>query len=272
MATPQRQYPPEPDRQPELTNLREGGAGKKVEPGWRFGFWWLWILVIAGIWYVGFGWGNSGGWIWGHHHAVTTTNDAELSGPGVPILNASNKQPFIGQAFQIRNVPVERQASPHALWIGSRFNSTPMLVVLPNGSVMPPPAGANPPDVPPAKGNTVTVTPNGAKTGAPNNTAGNQAGSGANTATSNSTNNIVQNPGDNAAQSAGNMNHSSANTAANTSAGLREWLDVTGRVVKAPSAAQAQQEWGLSQADANQLAQEGAYVQATQVQRAPQDR
>ena len=257
MATPQRQYPPEPEGRPELTNLREGGAERKVGPGWRFGFWWVWILVIVGIWYVGFGWGNSGGWLWGHHHAVITQNDAELSGPGVPILNASNKQAYIGQAFEIRNVPVERQASQNALWIGSRFNSVPMLVVLPSGSVMPPPAGANPPQVPPAKGNTVTVTPNGAKTGAPTGAAAGTTGNATN--------------GPNGGANAGaNMNNGSANPAVNGNAGSRVWLDVSGRVQRAPSAAQAKQQWGLTEADVNQLETEGAYIQATQVQRAPQ--
>lgn len=259
MATPQRQYPNEPQRDPqqgpELRNLREGGVERKVGGGWRFGFWWIWILIIAGIWYVGFGWGNSGGWIWGHgRHAATNQNDTALSGPGVPILNASSKQSYIGQAFEIRNVPVERRASNQALWIGSRFNSTPMLVVLPGGNdVTAAPAGSNGPANPGnnAPGET-TVTPNG--------TRNNSAPSGGNTQAGN------------AAQASGsNGSANPGNTQATANAGTgtpRQWLDVTGKVVKAPPAAQAKQQWGLSDADANQLEQEGAYIQATQVQTA----
>jgi hypothetical protein len=43
-------------------------------------------------------------------------------------------------------------------------------------------------------------------------------------------------------------------------------VNITGTVARAPSAAQAKRLWALSDHDANRLEQQGAYVQATQVQ------
>ena len=194
MATPQRQYPPppEPPRRPELQNFSQGGAGRKVGSGWRFSFWWIWLLVILGIWYVGFGWGNSGGWLW-HHSAPGMHNDASITGDGSVILNANNKRQYIGQAFQVDNAPVDRAASNVAFWIGSRNNSVPMLLVT---------------------------------TGVPAN-AGNE-----------------------------NLAHGQS-------------IYAGGRVMAAPNAAQAKQQWSLSDADVAKLEQQGAYIQATQVQRVP---
>lgn len=232
MASPQRQIPPDPrqDPRPELQNLETGRVQKEISSGWRFGFWWIWILIIVGIWYVGFGWGNSGGWIWGHRHPAGTVNDAALSGPGVTMLNASNKAQYIGQAFEVRNVPVERQAGPSAYWIGSRFNAVPMLVI--NSS--------NP-------ANQTTNAGQGSSTHAapanqPPNAAANAAGSPNRTA------------------------NNSGSQAAVPAFRPHEWLDITGQVVKAPPAAQAEQQWGLSAADANQMESEGVYIQATAMQ------
>lgn len=254
MATPQRQVPNEPRRGPELTNLSQGGVEKKVGPGWRFGFWWIWILIIAGIWYVGFGWGSSGGWIWGHRaHNVQSRNDAAMIGDGVPMLNSTNKQQYVGQAFEIRNAPVQRQASGKALWIGSQNNDVPMLVVLPGGNdVAAAPAGTNGPEYPNgnAPGQT-TVTPNGAHT------AASAAGSSQN----------ANSGGANVSGASSAANEGGSNAAVATG-GPRQWIDVTGKVQKAPPAAQAKQQWGLSDADVNRLEGEGVYVQATQVQSA----
>lgn len=192
MATPQRQ-PDQTPRQRELENMQHGGVEREVSSGWRFGFWWLWILVIVGIWYVGFGWGDHGGWFRAGRRAanVQPTNDAQLSGPGLPILNANNKQNYVGQAFEIRNVPVEKRAGNQAMWIGSATNSTPMLLVA---------------------------------TGA-------------------------------------------ANNAASAAILPGQRVDANGKVVKAPPAAEAKQEWSLSDNGVQQLEQEGAYIAATQVSR-----
>ena len=135
MASPQRR--PDPENLRELEDMQHRDVEREVGPGWRFGFWWIWILIFVGIWWVAFGWGNSGGYIWGNHgaHSALHANDAVIGGPGLLMLNAStpSKHLFIGQAFVIRNVPVERAASQHAIWIGSALNSTPMLLVVPAG-------------------------------------------------------------------------------------------------------------------------------------------
>jgi hypothetical protein len=210
------------DRAPELENLETIRAQREVSSGWRFGFWWIWILIIVGIWYVGFGWGTSGGWIWGRHHAaVQTTNDTELAGPGVAILGASNKLPYVGQAFVVENVPVEREAGPRAYWIGSRLNGVPMLAV-------------------------------------------NAANASANAGAS-----MGNNPPHAAAGSLNrSANHQGA--AAVPATIPHERLDVTGRILKAPAAAEAEQEWGLSPADAHQMETEGVYIQASAMQTAAQ--
>jgi hypothetical protein len=133
MASPQRR--PDPENLRELEDMRHRDLQREVGHGWRFGFWWIWILVFIAIWWVAFGWGNSGGFVWARHGAGASqaVNDAVLSGPGLPILNAgiAGKHACLGQAFIIRNVPVERVAGPHALWIGNANNSIPMLLVAP---------------------------------------------------------------------------------------------------------------------------------------------
>lgn len=187
MALPQRKDDGTP--RPALKGLEQPERVERaVSSGWRFGWWWVWLLVIVGIWFVGFGWGGYGGWLRHRPAQTIARNDAQLAGPGVTVLDATDKSGFAGRAFEIRNVPVQRQVSPRVYWIGSATNSTPTLLVLQG--------------------------------------------------------------------------------AADYAAGAR--LDVAGQVVKAPTAAQAQQQWGLSAADAQELETEGAYVQATEAQRTPQ--
>jgi len=190
MASPQRR--PDPQQLRELEDMQRRDVQREIGPRWRFSFWWVWIVVFVAIWWVAFGWGNSGGYIWGTHGAgASVANDAVIAGPGLPILNASaaSKHVYIGQAFVIRNVPVERAASPRALWIGNVNNSAPMLLVVPAG------------------GNALAFV------------------------------------------------HG-------------EWLNVSGQIQKAPPEAQAQQQWGLSPADAQSLEKQGAYIQGTQAIRA----
>lgn len=189
MASPQQR--PDPQQPRELEDLQHRDLQKEVSPRWRYGFWWVWLIVLVAIWWVAFGWGNSGGYIWGNHGAPSARNynDATLAGPSVPILNAANKSIYIGQAFNIRNVPVEQVVSPQALWIGNVNNSVPMLVVVP--------AGAN----------------------------------------------------------ADSFAHG-------------EWVNVTGRIEKAPPANVAAKQWGLSQANAQRLETQGVYIQANQFIRA----
>ncbi|MGA7523003.1 MAG: hypothetical protein WBW84_11005 [Acidobacteriaceae bacterium] len=236
MASPQRPLPKQPrrDNPPVLETFETGRARREISSGWRFGFWWVWILIIAGIWYVGFGWGTSGGWIWGHRQAVQTADDTALAGPGVAILDANNKLPFVGQGFQIQNVPVERDAGPRSYWIGSQFNSVPMLVV--NASNMANPRGSSR-DA--AAGHKSAPA---AAAGNPPNAAANAAGSPDRTA------------------------NNSRSAAAIPATAPDEWLDVTGQILKAPPAGQAEQQWGLSTGDTDRLEGEGVYINATEMQ------
>jgi hypothetical protein len=124
---------------------RDVGAG--------VGYGWIWILIaiiiILVVWFGGFGWGSYGGWWWGNRPRTAVVqpntangqnaglatngqpagNNAALGGAGVQILTATNKQAFVGQPFDIRNVPVQNTSNKQAFWIGAN-NIPPMLVVI----------------------------------------------------------------------------------------------------------------------------------------------
>lgn len=180
---------PEPLRDTHDVDRQVGGG-----VGWGWTWIWVWLLILAFIvaivWFGGWGWAGYGGWWWGNRNAQVTQSAAVpmMNGSGVAVLNATNKQPFVGRPFNITNVPVQTVINDHTLWVGAN-GATPMLVVL---------AGNN-------------------------NTAPN----------------------------------------ANISEGSR--ININGTVEKAPPAAQAKQQWSLSDDDANRLAQQGAYIQATEV-------
>lgn len=169
---------------------------REVGGGVRFGWAWIWVwllilaFIIAIVWFGGWGWAGHGGWWWSNHNArVIQQPVANVNGSGVAVLNATNKQPFIGSSFTVRSVPVQTVINDHAVWIGENDGAS-MLVVL---------TGAN---------NTVTN--------------------------------------------------------ANIAQGDR--INVVGTVQKAPAAAQAARQWSLTNDDANRLEQQGAYIQATEVQ------
>lgn len=202
----------------------------------RTGFAWMWIwvvIIIAVFWFAGWGWGGYGGWWWGgrragvvgrvngttngvngnpqypQNGANTVPNNANTSngnneqasiggyngvtGQGLAMLEANNKQQYVNQTFNIANVPVQSKVSDHVFWIGQTPASRMLVVEKKN-----------------------------AKT----------------------------------------------NHAANINAGKQNWVDVNGKVEKAPSVAQAKKEWGLSEDGAKQLEQQGAYVMAQNVQQA----
>jgi len=158
MALPQRKDPDleEPRRDygalPAERPVRGTSAG--------FAWWWVMWLVIIGlfIWWAGWGWGGSGGWWWGNRGgyagAGTTAGGAVapasagnaaggagtgvaggagtaqmMSGPGVQVLNATDKTSFINQPFQANDVPVQDKVNNQALWIGGN-NSNRMLAIL----------------------------------------------------------------------------------------------------------------------------------------------
>jgi hypothetical protein len=188
MASPQRNFPLS-ERQPApelLLEPQRSAPGRRTLVKRRV-IQGLLAGTILGIWYVGWGWGNSGGWLWGDREMPASSN-GQLSGSGVAILTVANKEAYIGQSFQVQNVPVDRRVGNAVLWIGQWHDSLPMLLVLASDS--------------------------GAKT-------------------------TETQPGD--------------------------VLDVIGTIVRAPARAVAKQQWGLGDEDLDQLAQEGAYVQATQV-------
>lgn len=205
MVSPQQQYPADPGLDPAPASKSPASSR------WRSGYAWIALALFLGVWYVGFGWGNSGGWIWGHRNAtVPVASKSEASTPGVVILEVANKQDYIGQSFQMSDISVDHWSSPRAVWIGSRHSYLPMLLILSSASPLAP---------------ALTTTAS-------------LAGSGTD----------------------------ASGGSATVSAATAQHLDVTGRIMKAPPTAQAQQQWHLSDDDVNQLEQEGVYLRATAVQ------
>jgi len=171
-------------------------VGKEVGGRVRFGWLWIWIwlaiiaFIVAIVWFGGWGWARYGGWWWGHNETrALPPADNTLNGSGVAVLDATNKQIFVGRPFSVRNVPVQSIVNDNALWVGAN-NAESMLVIL-NGN---------------------------------------------------------------------------DNTAANANLAQGNRVNVIGTVQKAPDAAQAKQQWDLSDDDVQRLEQQGAYVQATDVQ------
>lgn len=215
MASPQRQFSAEADLspapQPQLHKGPPAPPKPRASRRRRYGYSWILLCLILGFWYAGFGWGDSGGWIWGHRDAsVAVPSNGELSGSGLVILEVANKQDYVGQSFQIQDVSVDHWSGDRAVWIGSRHSYLPMLLILPSASPLATAAG-----------------------GTPNSGASSSAGS--------------------------------AGSAPSSTAKVQR-LDVTGRIVKAPPTAQAQQQWKLSDEDVDQLEEEGVYIEATAVQ------
>ena len=179
---------PDPNKPLGDRDRIERDVGARVGYGWI----WIWIaiIIILVIWFGGFGWGGYGGWWWGRRNAqIVEPAITTLNGSGVAVLNATNKQPFVGRPFNVRNVPVQSVINDHVFWIGTG-NAAPMLVVL---------QGAN-------------------------------------------------------------------NTAANANIAQGDTINVIGTVQKAPTAAIAKQQWSLNDDQANRLQQQGAYIQASEVE------
>ncbi|HTZ73364.1 MAG TPA: hypothetical protein VMB47_05555 [Candidatus Aquilonibacter sp.] len=111
--------------------IRDRGANRQGR-WYSRGAWWpiLWIwLVIIGIgcfWFVGWGWGSWGGYWRTRVHAGTVP---PLSGSGVAIVETTNKIPFVGQVFNLKNVPVQSKVSNNAFWIGPN-NKPPTLLIV----------------------------------------------------------------------------------------------------------------------------------------------
>lgn len=121
---------------------------------------WLWVvLIIAAFWFVGWGWGGYGGWWWGGRrpgivgnvrnganngpvanntpatygappNGAVSTNPAndKITGSGLEVLQSSDKEPYVGKAFQLANAPVIEQVNNHVFWVG-RDQADRILVV-----------------------------------------------------------------------------------------------------------------------------------------------
>lgn len=188
MASPQRHFEPSPEPAPRSSpRLKTVESVPARRATWkRYAVLSILLVAVLAFWYIGFGWGDSGGWLWGAR-VMPETNDGQLNGSGVAILNVADKQEYIGQDFAIQNVPVDRRVSNQVLWIGSFHNSLPMLLIL------------------------------------------------------------------------------SSDHATGSRALPGQLLEVTGKIVKAPSPDQAKQQWNLSGDDIEQLEAEGVFIQAANV-------
>jgi hypothetical protein len=171
--------PQNKDSEPRLPDLRNLGDQKQVEKARGNWYWWFALPVALGLafWWAAWGWGNTGGYLWGFRSAThdNPTNGAienraltngvdsasggipnnnvrsnspnapapgtpsavvhngpPASGPGLQVLDALNKQQFIGKHFQADNVAVERKVNDRALWIADS-SKEPMLVVINGG-------------------------------------------------------------------------------------------------------------------------------------------
>jgi hypothetical protein len=161
MASPLRPDQDETGRSykdPERARLEHREAGNRTAAAAGFAWWWIfWIaIIVLAIWWAGWGWGGTGGWWWGGRtrtapthgtaapaagtantapantnsdHSAGNANQAAISGPGLAVLNATNKQYFVGKQFQINDVPVQKKVNDQVLWIGAK-HTTPMLLVL----------------------------------------------------------------------------------------------------------------------------------------------
>lgn len=228
---PQRQDPEPP--LPDFSDLGNQKEVEKTRGGWHW--WWVYPVIAALVfWWAAWGWGNTGGYLWGFRSAThdnaangaienramtggsgsvsggipnnnahsnspnapapatpsaVVTGGAPPSGPGVQVLDAANKQAFVGKSFHADNLPVERKVNDRALWVAAHAKA-PMLVVIGGGE---------------------------------------------------------------------NNNTSASNVEPGAT------VDATGTVKRAPNALEAKQKWNLSDDDAAQLEREGAYIQVSQL-------
>lgn len=153
MCPQQNNTPDEQRRLEELRrHMRENRPG--AAPAWRA--LWIWpvvIVLILLLWVGVWGWGSSGGW-WGRYprngavqsntpqgnlpakaensptqYGETSTGANRNGESGSAMLNAKNKQQFVGQPFEMVSTPVLKKINDTVFWIGTN-NAQPMLVVL----------------------------------------------------------------------------------------------------------------------------------------------
>src|SRR5579883_2335666 len=104
--------------------------GPERSGGWWFGWWWIWLIVLIAIfWFAGWGWGGWGGWWWGggrYRAAAVQVNGP--GGPGMAVLNSTNRGAFLNESFQVNDVRVQDKSGNDAYWI-TASNTVPILVV-----------------------------------------------------------------------------------------------------------------------------------------------
>lgn len=123
MAVPEKRDPRVP--QSTINDLGDQRTVERSSRGaWRW--WWMWPLVIGlVVWWTAFGWGTSGGWLWGRWHTRTAQ---QMTGQGVQILASKDRRQFIGGHFDVKNAWVQGVNGP-TLWIGPA-GTNPMLAVV----------------------------------------------------------------------------------------------------------------------------------------------
>lgn len=138
MASPLKADPGGPQHDPHDPEARKtSGAGPGSPSGRRvtwYWFWGLWIVIFAaaiawGVWGAVSG---NGWWFLGRANP-SNIKGPPMNGPGVAALQATNKQPFVGQKFQANFVPVQKKISDSVFLVGPR-NTAPMLLVLKNNT------------------------------------------------------------------------------------------------------------------------------------------
>lgn len=109
-------------RDAEIEARRDGGFG------WIW-LWWLFFIVIIFGWFAGWGWGGYGGWWgWGAPRAgiVQPMNGATVTNP---ILNATDRQAFVGKTLSVTNTQVLHKVNDTTFWVGPRDEQS-LLVIL----------------------------------------------------------------------------------------------------------------------------------------------
>jgi hypothetical protein len=128
MALPQRKDPDNEVRLREVDRPEHVNDGRNAGFAWMWVWWVIFILIIFG-WFGGWGWGGYGGW-WGWGGARTRTAQ-QLSRPANTnaILDATNRQAFLGQTISLTNTQVLHKVNDTEFWLGPRDEQS-LFVVL----------------------------------------------------------------------------------------------------------------------------------------------
>ncbi len=97
----------------------------------RFPAAWIWVVIVGLLffWFVGWGWGEWGGWWFGRARAAVIE---PISGSNAAILATKDKALDVGETFFLHDVPVQRVVNNSVFWIGPNGNELTLLVL--NGS------------------------------------------------------------------------------------------------------------------------------------------